>query len=616
MHGIWRKLTRRGVSTDESSRAAAQGRVAEAEHLIAEGHSLEDAGQFEAALDKYRAATGVAPSFPRAHMNVGNALRRLERREEAIEAQRRAVACAPGFAQARFNLASLLAARDDREDAKQQFLESLRIDPSMFQSRLGLADIYEQEERYDDAERELRGALASAPEHPGILLNLGLFCQRQGRMEEALDAFRSARQFDPDFPGLRSGLLWSVNFRSDVSPDEIAAEHFRAGEQLARSAGPTFTDWPNDADPERRLRVGYVSGDFGPHPVAMFIRPVLERHDRSRFEVLCYSNHPGGEPIRKTLRERADHWRDIFDLDDAAVIDQLRRDRVDILVDLSGHTSHQRLTVFARHPAPVQATWLGYLNTTGLRAMDYRITDAHADPAGETEHLHTERLLRMPHSQWCYFAWHELARVASPHAERPAALVFGSFNQHAKLTGRTLALWSRILREMPRAELVVFDIRQEVVRDSVSRRMRSHGIDPDRVTMRGREAIVDYFAAIGNVDIALDTHPYNGATTTFDALWMGVPLVALRGDRGIARGSYSILRSLGADELIASSDDEYVDLNVRLATDTAWRHRLRDSLRERLAASPLMDTNGFTRALEGHYREAWRGWCAKRSSRA
>jgi predicted O-linked N-acetylglucosamine transferase (SPINDLY family) len=358
------------------------------------------------------------------------------------------------------------------------------------------------------------------------------------------------------------------------------------------------------------LRLAYVSGDFGPHPVAFFLRPILQHHDRSQFEVYCYSNSSQPNEIEPTLRARSDHWRTIAGLDDTRVIDQIRSDRIDILVDLSGHTNRGRLPVFARHPAPVQATWLGYLNTTGLPAMDYRITDAHTDPIGMTEHLHAERLVRMPHSQWCYFAWEEVAPIARPHADRPDAIVFGSFNQYAKITDASLALWSRILAQLPGAEVVVFDVRQARSAHVLLARMQAHGIDAGRVKLRGREPVRDYFAAIGNVDVALDTIPYNGATTTLDALWMGVPVVGLRGDRGISRGTYSILRALRADELVARSADEYVALNVRLAREPGWRAHLRQSLRPRLAASPLMDPKGFTRDLEACYRQMWRNWCA------
>jgi predicted O-linked N-acetylglucosamine transferase (SPINDLY family) len=243
--------------------------------------------------------------------------------------------------------------------------------------------------------------------------------------------------------------------------------------------------------------------------------------------------------------------------------------------------------------------------------MDYRICDAHTDPPGETEHLHTERLIRMPYSQWCYLPWVEVPSVEIPHPDRPDAFVFGSFNQYSKISDACLELWSRVLAAVSYASLMILDVRDKEVRKVLLRRLERYRIDPARVSLRGREAVPSYFQAIGNVDIALDTIPYNGGTTTLDTLWMGVPVVALRGDRGIARSSYSILQSLGAQELIASDAEEYVDINSRLAASRQWRHRLRASLRDRLRASPLMDAPRFVSDLEAAYRAAWVRYCAE-----
>ena len=614
MSGIWQRLKRNLRSDAASANAAPETPIADAERLIAAGNALEDDGEFAAALDRYRAAAAIAPDFPRVHMNVGNALRRLERWDEAIAAQRRAVECAPEYAPARFNLGFVLGEHGERSAAEGELREARRLAPGMIEAYVALADLYDKEERFNDAERELRKACEIDPLHAGASLNLGSFCFKQGDLENALNWLQRARNLDPELKGVDSAILFAMNFRADLSPEEVALEHARVGDVLARAAGPRYDTWQNEIDPDRRLKVAYVSGDFGPHPVALFIRPILEHHDRSKFEVFCYSNSPDFSSITQILRERADHWRDIAALTDPQVVDLVRNDGIDIMIDLSGHTKGDRLSVFARHPAPVQVTWLGYLNTTGLTAMDYRITDVHTDPLGETEEFHTERLVRMPYSQWCYFAWHDVAAIPTPHAEQPDALLFGSFNQYAKLTDTCLALWARVLDRVPHAGLVVLDVRQERNRTSLLERMSRLGIDVGRVTLHGRLPKLDYFAAIGNVDVALDTIPYNGATTTLDALWMGVPIVALHGDRGISRGSMSILRSLGLDELIAESADQYEELHAKLARDRDWRARLRQTLRDRMVASPLMDAPAFTRALESRYREMWKTWCGESST--
>jgi predicted O-linked N-acetylglucosamine transferase (SPINDLY family) len=583
-----------------------------ADRLIERGHGLEDQGDVEAALACYRDAAGISPRYVRAHMNVGNALERLGRLNAAGRAMRRAVECAPDYAPARFNLGLHLVRRGDLRNGEITLRHALRLDAAMKEAAIVLADVLERTGHLDEAEAMHLRALEIAPGHAGAMFGFGTFCFRQGRTTEALTWLQRARDIDPRMPGTEGLALFALNLRTDVSAREIADEHMRYGRALAQSAGAPYTTWQNGRDPERRLRIGYVSGDFGPHAVAFFMRPILKWHDRSAFEIHCYSNYPAAHPVVQLVRERADRWHEIASLDDRQVSELVRSDGIDILVDLSGHTDRNRLGVFARHPAPVQATWLGYLNTTGLAAMDYRICDRHTDPPGETEDLHTEHLLRLPDSQWCYFAWDDIGFVDVPHAGRPDALIFGSFNQYPKITDACLGMWARILSRVAHAELVVFDVRQVKSRETLAARMAGCGIDPSRVTFRGRETLANYFAALGNVDIALDTYPYNGATTTFDALRMGVPLVALRGERGISRGSYSIFQSLGANELIARSVDEYVDINVRLARDPAWRAELRRTLRKRLAESPLMDAERFTRALEAHYRAIWREWCVNR----
>jgi len=579
--------------------------------LVRLGNELEDSGKVEAALEQYRRAAELAPARPRPHMNIGNALRRLGRRDEALAAQRTAVDCAPDYAPARFNLAVLLAERGDRSSAENELLKALEQQPTLIEARIVLADIYEAEQRFNDAEAQFIEAYRCAPAHAGILVNYGMFCFRQGRLEETYEWLQRAKSADPEMLVLQSHLLMWSNYRDDKEAEAIAREHFLAGAAMISAAKSTYASWPNAVDEDRPLRIGYVSGDFKPHPIPLFLRPVLEQRNKLEFEIFCYSNYGNQNEIAERLKRSADHWREIARLDDQQVAELIRDDRIDVLVDLSGHTSRHRLQVFARHPAPVQVTWLGYLNTTGLSTMDYRICDAHTDPPGMTEHLHTERLVRMPHSQWCYAPWHEMDIVPEPHAASPRDMVFGSFNQVIKITPTTLSLWSRILAQVPEATLLVYDVNQAATRQALLRRMTDHGIDTKRIALRGRVSLKDYFAAISDVDIALDTTPYNGATTTLDTLWMGVPVVALRGERATARSSYSILRTLGADELIALDVEDYVNVNVCLARDRAQRIEMRQTLRARLAASPLMDTQRFTRSLEERYRDMWRAWCRK-----
>ena len=593
----------------DSDQAAQRQR--EADRILEAAHPLEDAGDVDAALLRYREAVDLAPDYARAHMNVGNALRKLERWDDALAAYRKATNCEPGSPRARFNLGSLLFALDRFAEAEGEVLEALRLDPQLADAAVVLADIYETTERAEQAEAQFERARALRPDHVGTLLNYGAFSITRGHLERATELFLHAKAVDPLLSAAESHLLWKLNFVGELDPPSVAERHREIGQRITRAAGPPFSHWENIPDRDRKLRVGYLSGDFLAHPVPMFLRPVLQHHDPRVVETFCYSNYRHDNVIARDLRETSGHWRNVTDLTDHELADQLRSDGIDILVELSGHTNRNRMSMLALHPVPVQITWLGYLNTTGLAAMDYRICDAHTDPPGGTEHLHTELLLRMPHSQWCYLPWVEVPPVEVPHPDRPDAIVFGSFNQFAKISDACLELWSRVLATVPSASLLILDVRDKEVRKMLLRRLDRYRIDPERVILRGRESVPSYFAAIGNVDIALDTIPYNGGTTTLDTLWMGVPVVALIGDRGIARGSYSILKSLGTEELIARDADEYVEINLRLAASPEWRNRLRATLRDRMRRSPLMNAPQFTADLESAYRTAWVEWCEK-----
>jgi protein O-GlcNAc transferase len=641
MTNLWKRLIGTRVAM---SHGVTRVPSEQPDRLIAQGNDLEDSSEFEAALERYREALHVAPDYPRAHLNVGNALRHLGRYDEAVSALREALRCSPRYAPAHFNLGTLLATLGENGAAESELREALRLDPDLVDAAVVLADVLESTGRLADAEAELCRALTLRPNFAGAALNLGQLYLRQNRFDdaestllraramnsslvsihaalgslyaktarsgEAARAFARALELDPELKSFESSYLFSLNLRDDLNASTVFAEHARLGAAIGGAVAAPFKSWSNWPDPDRRIKVGYVSGDFGKHPIGLFLRPVLERHDRASFDVHCYSNHRAVDHVTQILQASVGHWSVIAGVEDRLVAEKIRRDEIDVLVDLSGHLARNRLAVFARRPAPIQSTWLGYLNTTGLSTMDYRICDVYTDPVGATEHLQTERLYRMPHSQWCYAPVYDVPHIERPHPERPDAIVFGSFNQYAKINDSCLDLWCRILARVPEATLVVLDVPQGNTRDAFRRRLTQRLIDPKRVVVLGREGILEYFTAIGNVDIALDTFPYNGATTTLDILWMGVPLVALRGDRGIARGGYSILQSMQMPELIADGPDDYVHLNVRLARDISWRRTLHATLRNRLAVSPLMDAARFVVDLEAGYRQMWRAWCA------
>jgi predicted O-linked N-acetylglucosamine transferase (SPINDLY family) len=604
----------------------------EADRLIARGQQSEDSGDFAAAEARYREAIAAAPSYPRAHINLGNALHKLGRLEDAAASHRAALDFDPDYAGAHFNLGTVLVQLGDNTLAKRHLERALEKNPAMTDAAIMLATACEAEQDLPGARAQLERALSIDPRHAGAAANLGTVLVEMGEIGAAEESFRESLRFDPDCAQALAGLaridvqrgcareaeaafraalqknpgdtlvwssfLFSLNLRDDLDAQSVAREHFAFGELFA---GGARVPVPRNS-PRSRIRVGYVSGDLMKHPVALFLRPVLASHDRAQFETFCYSNSRQEDELTVELRKTSDHWRSIAGREDPWVEALIRADEIDVLVDLSGHTAGNRLAVFALRPAPVQATWLGYLNTTGLQAMDFRICDRHTDPEGATEAFNTESLARLPHSQWCYSPYYDLPLKALPAAgSRP--VTFGSFNQFAKVSDACLDLWAAILREVPESCLRVYGVPAGEAAERFHARLEQRGVPRQRATLHGRAGILDFFAAIEDVDIALDSMPYNGATTTLDTLWMGVPVVALRGTRAIGRGTCSIASAAGFTELVTETPAEYVERNIHLARDSRARIALRHSLRPKLQSSPLMDTGRFTRDLEALYRK-------------
>jgi len=362
------------------------------------------------------------------------------------------------------------------------------------------------------------------------------------------------------------------------------------------------------------LRVGYVSPDFRRHPVASFIEPILAAHDRKRFEVFCYAVHLKPDAVTARLKALADHWREIGSLDAEAAANLIREDGIDVLVDLAGHTANNRLAVFARKPAPMQATYLGYPGSTGLPAIDWRITDAVADPLGAAEALHTEKLMRLPETFQCFQKPSDAPAIGPVPMLKAGHVTFASFNMLAKVHPALVARWAGILHAVENSRLVLkaAPFRDAGTRAHYHAMFATHGIAAERIELLGYiQSPAAHFALYNRIDVALDTDPYNGATTTCEALWMGVPVVTLAGRSHVGRVGTALLTHLGLEDLIAATPEDYVARAVSLARDPAKLASLRETLRPRMEASSLTDPARFTKALEDAYREMWRQWCAK-----
>jgi predicted O-linked N-acetylglucosamine transferase (SPINDLY family) len=580
--------------------------------LLADIHARQ--GALDRVITCYDKIIALQPGQAAAHYNKGVALQHLHRPADAEQCYRKALRLDPGHAHTRINLGLILLGQGHAEAAADLF-RALIADThdsnlaAIAHSNLALALM--SQDRYREAEDSCRAALAITPRNAPVLDNLGCALKEQGRPEEAVVQQERAVACHPGLMTAHSNLLLTLNYLANRAPAEIFQEHRRWARQHADPLRVPHRH-ENDRRPDRRLRVGYVSPDFRMHSVAMFLEPLLAAHDRLEFEIFGYANVARPDSTTDRLRGLVDHWRPITRLGDAQAADLIREDKIDILVDLAGHTAGHRLQVFARKPAPVQATWLGYPNTTGMAAMDYRITDAWADPPGDSDALHSETLLCLPHGFLCYQPLPGSPPVSELPSHSTGHVTFGCFNNSAKITPAVLDAWSEILKAVPDSRLL---LKSKQLRDPPLQRhyeseLQKRGIDPQRVEMVGRiESKHEHLALYGRVDIGLDPFPYNGTTTTCEALWMGVPVVVLAGDRHAGRVGVSLLQGVNLPEMIAANVGGYVSLAVALANDPARCASLRAGLRERMGVSPLCDAPGFARRIEAAYRQLWLAWC-------
>ena len=567
--------------------------------------ALEAQGNVEGAATELEAALRHKPDDFGALFLYAGVLRRLGRVDHAASALRRALAVDPDSLDARATLFHVLEAKGDPAGAAAELEVVLRQRPDWPEALFNYGCVLKKLMRPDEAEAAFRRTIAVEPGFLRAYRMLGGVLLAQCRIDEALELYRRA----PRDPDLQSAELFALNAYESVSEDELYARHTEFGRRL-EEAYPARFAFRGARDPKRRLRIGYVSGDFSYHVVALFMQPVLERRDRAAVEVFCYSTSGRVDEYTRQLMAHADVWRPSAGLSDAQLADAIHADRIDILVDLAGHSGEPRLRVFAQKPAPVQATWLGYLNTTGMTRIDYRISDRHADPAGLTDARHTEKLARLPNSQWCYRPFMSTAPAPTPPRVRNGFVTFGSFNQAVKLSQASRKLWAEILSRVAGSRLAVLGVPPGSAHDKLLQDLTGMGIDAARLTLVPYVSLQDYFDWYNQVDIALDTTPYSGGTTTCDALWMGVPVITAPGARPSSRSAASILATAGLTDWIASGAEDYVQRAVAFAGDPSMLANLRRTLRARLQASPLMDEAGFTKDLEHAFRRMWREYCA------
>ncbi len=571
-------------------------------HAVNLGVALNQRRDFSAAESILRGTLQREPRNADAAFNLGMSLRGLGRTPEAVDCLRLAADLRPGYADALNNLGNAHRELGDLTCAREAFEAALRAHPDHIAALNNLGCLLRTLGRIDEAEEMLRRGLAVDPRHPALHDNLGNVLKDAGALDEAIECFRRSLDLDPSNAKTHGNLAYALCFQS-MRPESVRAECARWNARFAAPLRRLAHDTARDRSPDRRLKVGYVSADFRDHCQSLFTLPLLARHDHDRFRIVCYSSVERPDSHTRRISAYADAWREVRALDDEELSRVVRDDDIDILVDLTMHMSNGRPLLFARKPAPVQIAWLAYPGTTGMDAIDYRLSDPRLDPEGFEDH-YAERTLRLPDSFWCYDPLTDAPPISALPALRHGHLTLGCLNNPCKLTERTLDLWDGVMRALPAARLLVM-VPDGRHRRRLTERLAGRGVEPQRVDCLAFRPRAEYLRTYQHIDFCLDTFPYNGHTTSLDALWMGVPTVTRVGETCVGRGGLSQLHQLDLAHLAAHSDEAFVDIAVALAADLPRLAALRGALRTRLEASALMDGARFARHIEEAYRTAW-----------
>ncbi len=581
---------------------------AETHHNL--GNTLLAQGECQAAARSFQAAISLNPGYAKAHMNLGRALQEMGKHEAAIDSLRRAIDIAPALATAYSLLADSLRSLRRHAEAIDVYDDYLQRDPHNAQAIYNKGVVELDDFRLVHAEQSFSQAIAVTPDFAEAHCNRGIALLAQGRVRDAIDDFRAAVGIRPEYAAAHSNLLMAAHYDPTTDADELHAEHLRWG---AVHEGARRSSRPESADPNRRLRIGYVSPDLRTHAVAYFFEPILRHHDRGACHVTCFADVAKPDGMTERLRSLSDGWCDLSGCSDNEFAAHVAREKIDILVDLAGHTAGNRLTAFARRLAPVQVSYIGYGSTTGLATMDYRIVDDVTNPAAELSR-HTETLVRHPLGFACYTPPDDAPPVTAPPFQESGCVTFGCFNNIAKVSPPVVRLWVDLLNAVPRSRLLLKtrSFNDPQVAEAWRSRFVAAGLAAERLEIRGRSrTVAEHLAHYGEVDLALDPFPYTGSTTTCEALWMGVPVVSLRGSSYVGRMTASLVKTIGAEELIADSPAEYVAIARNLAADAPRLAAYRRSLRDAMAASSICDGPAYTRALEQLYRGMWQRVCEK-----
>lgn len=596
-------------------------RAIAAQPQVARYHSnlgllLADWNRLEESARALETARQLEPGSPDILYNLGLTRQRLRQWDAAIACYQRALELRPDHPKTWLNLGLSLAAALRREEAVARYEDARKRWPADATLACNHGTVLHEMGRLDEAIVAFQAALDLEPSNAVALNNLGVLYKDRGDIPEALSALRKCLSVQPS-PAVQSNVIYLSLMDPAAKPEQIAQEEQRWNLQYAaplRAQRPIHT---NNRSPSRRLRIGYVSCDLRDHVVGRTFLPIFEAHDLAQVECVCYGGSTT-DSVASRFRARAAQWREMDNWSDAQLAAQIHADGVDVLVDLGLHTAYNRLPSFALRPAPVQVSWLGYPGSSEVETIDYWLSDRFLSPSEQTTDNPIGQPYRLPNAWCCYPAPEDSPDVTGLPVLRNGHIRFGSFNNFSKINERVLALWARILQAVPDSQLVLL-AKIGMHWDRAKSTLQQHGVAVDRIEFLAyqpwnpQSRPSDYLRRYDEVDIALDPFPYNGMTTTGDALWMGVPVVTLIGNNATGRASFSLLSNVALPELAATTEDGYVQIAAALANDRSRLASLRSTLRDRMKSSPLLDVAGFTRALEAAYRDMWRRWCSRPS---
>ena len=564
-------------------------------------------GKFQDAGQNLQKAIAIAPDYADAHGTMGLLLMSLGQLSAAENSMRQVLRIRPDDAIAYDNLGSISYLQGHFKDAIVNLKRAVEIAPGLFNAHNNLASSYKRDGQLQEAENSYRRALSLDSSNPTAHNNLALVFADQGRIADAVYAYQKALELNPDFTEAHSNLLFALNYHPDLSSKEIYATYQAYDQQFTAALKSTWRSFDNERSPGRKLRIAYVSPDFCNHSVKYFLEPLMAQHDKSQFEVYAYAQLNWEDEVTARYKKYADHWIPSILLSDHELAERIRADHIDIVIDVAGHTGHNRLQAFARKPAPVSISWLGFGYTTGIPAIDYLIMDDISVPAG-SEELFAERPWRLPTPFHVYRPPEDTGPVSDLPALQNGYITFATFSRAIRLNDQLIKVWASILQKMEGAKLVINsgNFREPFMQERYLEKFAAHGIDSTRLEIACHTPPWD---SLRKVDIVLDCFPHNSGTTLFESLYMGIPYITLASRPSMGLLGSSILHGLGHPEWIAKTEDEYIEKALAMARDLPQLSKLRMNLRQEMQSGPLMDEAGFARKMEAAYRSMWQDWC-------